>query len=86
MRTYHNVPDSGTQEALDQPAYDAFSITKGETLDVPTRFVYVGSGGDLTVTMLGGGEVTLTGVPDASLLPIRVTKCSGDADDLVGFV
>jgi hypothetical protein len=39
-----------------------------------TRAVYVGSGGDLTVRMLGGSVVTLAGVAGGTLVPLRVMQ------------
>ncbi len=39
-----------------------------------TRAVYVGTGGDLKVTMVEGGDVTFTNIADGAILPIQVTK------------
>jgi hypothetical protein len=36
--------------------------------------LYVGTGGTLTVTTLGGQQVTLTNVPNGSYVPIQVKK------------
>lgn len=62
---------------LESPAWTAAVITAGagDLAVIPTRFVYVGgAGGDLTVTMAGGGSVTFTSVPTGTLLPIRIDK------------
>ena len=60
---------------LESPGYDAASITPDDGADLPTssRAIYVGASGDLVVTMVGGGTVTLTAVP-VGILPIRVSR------------
>lgn len=40
-----------------------------------TRALYIGTGGDLKVTMVEGGDVTFTNLAPGSILPIQVTKC-----------
>lgn len=36
--------------------------------------LYIGSGGDVKVTMIGGQTVTFANVPNGSFLPIQVNK------------
>lgn len=39
--------------------------------------LYIGTGGDITVTMEGGNSVTFKNVPDGHFLPILVTHWTG---------
>lgn len=58
-------------------AHRASAITPDDVTELagPTRGVYVGGAGDLTVDMADGGPaVTFVGVLAGSLLPIQVTK------------
>lgn len=57
------------------PASQAFAVTPGTSpLAHVTRGVWVGTSGNLVVTMEGGGnDVTFPNVQDGTLLPIRVT-------------
>ena len=57
------------------PAFDARYITPSDVTEIPgTRSIYIGSGGALTVRMVSGQQVTFSGVPSGSLLPIQVDK------------
>lgn len=60
---------------LSSPAENAMAIVPADA-DLPTvpRALFVGQGGDLVVTMLGGETVTLGNVPAGAFLPIRVTR------------
>ena len=51
------------------------AVTPSDSVDLttPSRMVWVGSLGDLHVTM-GGAEVTFTAVPAGTMLPIVVTR------------
>lgn len=64
------------QPSLSGPASTGFAIVPSNDTDLPeaTRALYVGSGGDLAVTMLSGAAVVLTGVAAGSLLPLRVVR------------
>jgi hypothetical protein len=61
---------------LTSPPEHAAAIAPDDGTDLGhvTRALYVGSGGDLTVRMLGGGVVTLAGVAGGTLVPLRVTR------------
>jgi len=62
---------------LDDPAWTAVVIVAdaGDLARIPTRGLYVGgTGGDITVTMAGGGSVQFTGVAAGTIMPIRVDK------------
>ena len=58
---------------LGQPATGAAAITPHDTneLAVMSRYVYVGTTGNLKVTMRDGTTVTFTSVPAGTVLPIR---------------
>jgi hypothetical protein len=52
------------------------------------RSVYIGTGGDLTIIMKGGEEVTLRNLPDASHIALRVNTFVADnttASDIVAL-
>ena len=59
---------------LSSPAINAAAVTPSdaEPLAQPSRALYVGGDGDVSVVMMGGGTVTFSGVAAGSLLPIRV--------------
>jgi hypothetical protein len=62
------------------PAVDASAVTPGDTTLNPTRALYIGTGGNLTVQMAadldgeGGETVTFISVATGSILPISVIK------------
>lgn len=52
----------------------AVALTKSDTATfAPTRSVWVGGTGDLTVTMLNGSNATFASVPAGTWLPIQIT-------------
>jgi len=75
------------------PASNAFAITSDSENDLAnsTRAIYVGTTGDLTVTMVDSGTantfVTFATVPAGTVLPIRVQRVSAatTANNLVGM-
>lgn len=56
------------------------AITPSDTVDVPDStnerpaLVYVGTGGDLKVTAVGGGTEEFRNIPDGSILPVQVLR------------
>ncbi|MCA1969041.1 MAG: hypothetical protein LDL42_07905 [Rhizobium sp.] len=64
------------QPSLSGPASTGFTVVPDDATDLPeaTRALYVGMGGNLAVTMLSGAEFVLSGLPDGSLLPLRVVR------------
>lgn len=74
---------------LEAPAAGAFAITPSDStaLENTPRALYVGGGGMLVVEMKWGGEATFANLPDACLLPIRVTRvlAATTATSIVGL-
>jgi len=79
-------PNAGlTPEKQSRTATYAYAVGKSDSavLDPVPMALYIGTGGDLSVTMLGGVDVVFPDVPDGSIMMIRVTKikeateCSG---------
>lgn len=60
----------------DSPARAAAEVTVSDTADLEfvTTALWVGTAGDVKVSMVDGGDVILVGVPAGTLLPIRVTR------------
>lgn len=60
---------------LESPGYDAATVVPDDAADLPTasRAIYVGTGGDVSVTLVGGGQVVLRNVPPG-FLPLRVAR------------
>jgi hypothetical protein len=69
------------------PASNAAAVTPGAgALAATTRALFVGTGGDVTVTMEGSGSVVFTNVPDGTVLPIKVTHVTAaTASDIVAL-
>ena len=72
-------------------ATTAFTITPSDTTNVEsqTRALYVGTTGDINVTMKDGGEVLLVGVPQGVTMYMsfaRVNNTDTSASNLVAFV
>ncbi len=77
--------------SLTGPASAGFAIVPNDNLDIAetTRALYIGVGGNLTVTMASGQMLSFSSVPDGSLLPLRVLRvhASGTtADDIVALI
>lgn len=58
-----------------QAPYDeGEAVTPNDSTAIePTRALWVGTGGTIAVTLVSGDAVTLTAVPNGTLLPLRVT-------------
>ena len=76
----------------------AFAVTKSDSTVFPafgnssgvavTKALYVGTGGDVAVTTVGGQVVVLSNVPSGALIPISVTQVrstSTTASNIVGM-
>lgn len=82
---------ANTQASLSGPASSGFSITPNDTTDLTetVRALYVGGGGNLSVTMLSGEVLTLANVFAGSILPLRAVRVRATgttATDIVGLV
>lgn len=80
-----------TANSLSSPATHAFAITPADTADLPetTRAIFVGSEGSLALRMQSGALVTLAGIPQGTLLPLRADRILATgttASSLVGLV
>jgi len=73
------------------PARVAFDITRSDSAELPyvTRGIYIGTGGNLHVRMVDGGDVTFKNVQSGTVLPIRVVQVYGSgtttASDIIGL-
>lgn len=77
------VPD------ITEPPRHAFAITPDDDTDMEfvTRAIWVGTGGDLKVTTLGGETETFKNIPDGTEKVgffVRVFATGTTASDLVG--
>lgn len=82
---------SGRAGSASGPSGDFFAIAPDDGADLPqvTRALYIGSGGNLTVTSACGRDVQFANVVGGTVLPVRVArvKASGtSAGDLVGLI
>lgn len=61
---------------IDGPARNAAAVTPSDGTDLATaaRGLWVGGAGNIALTMVGGQDVTFTGVPAGTILPICVSR------------
>ena len=78
-RRLPEFPAEGAQDA------DAAKSDTTE-LNVVSRALWVGTGGSIKVQMHNGDVVTIPGVPDASMLPIRVRQVFSTGTTATGLV
>lgn len=64
--------NKSTQEINLQPEH-AVAISVGSTV-YPASTVYIGTGGNITVTTVGGESVQFTNLASGSILPVLVTQ------------
>ena len=73
------------------PAYMGAAVTKSDsTVLSPTRYLWVGGAGDLTVTMADGNDVTIPNVAVGDVgvmlgLSVIAVKDATTATDIVAF-
>lgn len=77
--------------SLSGPAIHGFAITPDDSTGLPetTRAIYVGTAGDISVTLASGADVTFVNIPSGTLLPIRashVKSTSTTAINVIGLV
>ena len=84
------MPDSFESQTpgLNSPAYGAFSITPDDAAPLMqvTRAVFVGSEGNMVVTLAHGQTVTLTAVQPGAIYPIRCTHVLQSGTTATGLV
>ena len=83
-------PFKNQAPSLTAPASHGEAITPSDTagLSTPTRAIYIGSGGDLAVEMLGGQMLTFRSMQGGVFYPLRVVKVFATgttATDIVGI-
>ena len=76
---------------LDSPSSHGFSVVPHDSTDFAevTRAIYVGNGGTISLVMMSGAVLQLSGVSGGSLLPLRVRRINATgttASGLVGLV
>lgn len=74
MSHFPSLPN-GVRKLPGGSAVHAFAVTPHDTnaLAYPTTGLYIGTGGNVTVTMKSGVDVTFASVPTGMLLPIEVS-------------
>jgi len=79
---------SDFMNGLTSPATGAVMLTPSDTvaLNSVSRAVYVGSAGDLRVTMLSGDVVLLSNVAPGMIYPLRVTHVMATGTTAGGLV
>ena len=56
-------------------AFKATAVTASDTTEFTnTRGLYVGTGGDIAVTMVDGNACTFVSVPGGTILPVQVIQ------------
>lgn len=81
----------GRARSFDGPANDGFSVTPNDVAALAeiTRAIYVGTAGNISLTLTSGAALTFINVPSGTLLPVRATevKSTGTtATDLIGLL
>lgn len=76
---YHNSPD---------PAIGAVAVTPSDSVDLElvSRGLWVGTGGNLALEMQDGSSVTITNVADGTLLPFRVLRVNATGTTASGII
>lgn len=83
-------PFAGHAAGLESPISNAFAIVPDDAAELATlpRAVMLGQGGDIAVTFEGGTTVTLTGLAEGVIYPLRlraVLATGTTATDIVGL-
>lgn len=73
---------------LTAPAAAGASVTPSDAADLAatSRALWIGTGGDLALTLSGGDEVSLAGVPGGTLLPVRARRVRAAGTTAAGIV
>ncbi|MCK5292788.1 MAG: hypothetical protein KAR39_12335 [Thermoplasmata archaeon] len=75
-------------EGLESPASNAMAIIPSDTIDLEqtTRGLYVGSSGNVKVTMAGGQTILFGGLLAGMIYPLRVTRVYLTDTEATGIV
>lgn len=74
--------------SVTSPARNAADLVPGGAIPHVTRAVYVGTAGDIAVTMADGDDALFRNVLGGTILPIRIREIRAQgttADDIVGL-
>ena len=73
---------------LESPAARAAAITPSNETDltVAARGLYIGGAGAVTLITTGGDEVTFSGLPAGTILPVRTARVKVTGTDATGIV
>lgn len=91
METKMTIPFDGRSAAITGPAPDGFAITPDDATELSeiTRAIYIGTAGDITLTLVSNTELLFKNIPSGTILPVRARriKATGTtATDLLGLV
>lgn len=81
------IATAGNASASDPP-YHAVAVTPSDSTDLvhATTSVYIGTGGNMQVTMLGGETVTYVGLLSGTRYGMRVTRIWSTLTSATGLV
>jgi hypothetical protein len=84
MGQYGNQPDFGTRARMIVPTGDAFPSNNNPGDNLNSAALYIGTGGDLMVDVVGGnGEYTYTlfkNIPNGTFIPVIVNHVYSSLD------
>jgi hypothetical protein len=90
MAATNKYPSSSylSASSMSYPAEHAEAVTPSDATDllIVSRALFVGSGGNIAVTMASGAAVTFTGVISGSILPIRVSRVKSTATTATSII
>ena len=68
-------------------AVDAAVVTASDSLTIPvTRALYIGSAGNIAVTLAKGSVVTFANVTSGSILPVQAVKVMATGTTVTGVL
>lgn len=73
---------------LTSPAREAVAVTPDDVTDLadPTRAVFVGGSGDLSVRMISGQTVTFSNIQGGVIYPLRVDRVLATGTTATGLL
>ena len=61
------------------PATEAVAVSLGVAFAKPSRALYIGGAGSITVTMTNGDPITFAGLLAGTILPVRCTAVTAQS-------